>query len=464
MERIYKRIAVVLLAATALFLTASAQESRTSYFMETSDSRHQMNPALLDEGYIGIPVLGNFNVGTTGNLGLKNFIYKYDGAPGYDYTTFMNPEISASEFLGGLNDKNRFDLYMNMNVLSVAFKAFKGVNLFEVNLRSNTNIVLPYELFDFMKNLGAKEHYSFSNLGMRTQNYVELALGHSHKINDRITVGGKMKFLIGAAYADFTANKFDLTMNGDEWRIEADAELKASVLNSKFEKSYDNNDSQETRPKFDGIGEMGFGLPGFGLAFDLGATYKVTDDLTVSAGLTDLGFISWSNTSKASTGGDYSFKGFDDIYIGSGEEEGNDLGDQFEQIGEDLEELFTIYDDGQSSYSQALAATLNVGAEYALPVYRPLRFGLLYTGRFSGLYSYHQAMLSATVRPVKCFEATVNTAVTSTGWTFGAALSLHAKHFNFFVGADRFISKLAKPFIPLNHLNSNVTLGMTFPL
>ena len=53
-------------------LTAAAQDLRTSYFMETSVNRHEMNPALLSESYVNIPlVLGNFNLGTTSNFGPK---------------------------------------------------------------------------------------------------------------------------------------------------------------------------------------------------------------------------------------------------------------------------------------------------------------------------------------------------------------------------------------------------------
>lgn len=35
-------------------LTAAAQDLRTSYFMETSVNRHEMNPALLSESYVNI--------------------------------------------------------------------------------------------------------------------------------------------------------------------------------------------------------------------------------------------------------------------------------------------------------------------------------------------------------------------------------------------------------------------------
>ncbi len=445
-------------------LSLSAQELRTSYFMQTSNFRHQMNPALLDSSYFSVPFFGNVNIGATGNIGLKNFVYKNSGDPRYDLTTFMNPAISSDGFLGDLHDKNRADVYLNVNLFSMGFKAFKGVNLVELNIRSNTNISLPYELFEFMKTAGAREHYSFKDIGIRSQSYVELALGHSHKLGERLTVGGKVKFLFGAAYADLSSEKLDVTMTGDEWRIQGDAQLKAAILKSEFSHEAADKSAPDGRPRVDGIDNVKFGLPGFGLAFDLGAAYKINDDLTVSAGLTDLGFIKWSDTKTASSRGDYTFDGFDNIYAGSNNTGDNKLGDQFEALGDDLEEMFSVYDDGESKVSQALAATLNVGAEYTLPAYRPLRFGFLYTSRMNGLYSYNQGQLSAIVRPIKLLEATLSTAVSSTGWTFGGVLSLKLPHFNFYVGTDRFFGKTSKEGIPLNNMNMNVNFGFSIPM
>lgn len=463
MKKTYRHLAATLLLATAV-APAAAQEFRTAAFMQTNNYRHQINPAMLDEAYVGMPFFGQINVGATGNFGLKNFVYKLDGNPRYDLTTFMSPTVSAGEFLGDLHDKNRADVYINYNIFSVGFKAFKGINLVELNVRSNTNVSLPYELFEFMKTTGAKETYHLQDIGVRSQNYLELALGHSHRINDQWTVGAKLKFLFGGAYADFSADQLDVTMNGDQWRIVGDARLKAAVLSSEFDYEDPSKNAPDGRRRVKGIDDVSFGLPGFGMGVDLGATFKVTKDLTLSAAINDLGFINWSKVKNASSRGDYTFDGFEDIYAGSNNTGGNKLGDQFETLGDDLEEMFSVYDDGEGSSSQALAATINIGAEYTLPVYRNLRFGFLYTSRLHGLYSYHQGLLSATIRPVKCLEASVNTAVSSTGCTFGAALSLRAKHYNFFIGSDRIFGKVSKEFIPLNSLNANVTMGMSFPL
>lgn len=466
MKKSLRYMAAALTMAAAI-LPTSAQELRTSYFMETSNYRHQMNPALLDSPYFGM-FFSNINVGMTGNIGAKQFIFDTNGLPGYTgnyrYTTFMDPNVDAKTFLNKLHDKNRFDLYLNYNLFSVGFKAWGGVNLLELNLRSNTNLTLPKGLFEFAKTAGEKEHYEFGGLGMRTQNYMELALGHSRDINDQWRVGGKLKFLIGAAYADFTADNVTLDMTEDAWRIQSNAQVKASLLKSDVIHEDPSKNSADGRPRVKELDNFGFSLPGFGMALDLGVTYKPIENLTLSAAITDLGFISWKNTHHASSQGDYTFDGFNNIYIGSDKDQTEDIDDQFDQIGDDLEEMFSVYDDGTKTATQALAATLNVGAEYKLPAYDKLKFGFLYTSRIHGKYSWHQGMLNVGVRPVKWFECNVNGAVTSTGVTAGGMLSLKAPHFNFYIAADRFFSKLGKQGVPLNSSNGNITFGMTFPL
>ena len=466
MKKSLRYMAAALTMAAAI-LPTSAQELRTSYFMETSNFRHQMNPALLEDSYFGL-LFSNINVGMTGNIGAKQFIFDTNGLPGYTgnyrYTTFMDPNVDAATFLNKLHDKNRFDLYLNYNLFSVGFKAWGGVNLLELNLRSNTNLTLPKELFEFAKTAGEKEHYEFGGLGMRTQNYMELALGHSRDINKQWRVGGKLKFLIGAAYADFTADNVTLDMTEDAWRIQSDAQVKASLLKSDVIHEGPSKNSADGRPRVKELDNFGFSLPGFGMALDLGVTYKPIENLTLSAAITDLGFISWRNTHHASSQGDYTFDGFNNIYIGGDKEHTEDIEDQFDQIGDDLEEMFSVYDDGTKTATQALAATVNVGAEYKLPAYDKLKFGFLYTSRIHGKYSWHQGMLNVGVRPVKWFECNVNGAVTSTGVTAGGMLSLKAPHFNFYIAADRFFSKMGKQGVPLNSSNGNITFGMTFPL
>lgn len=461
------------IASAVLFMftsTTSAQELRSGYFMNTATYSHQINPALLNKSYIGMPILGNLNIGTTGNIGLSNFIYKLEGNPLYKNTTFMNPNISANEFLGGLNDKNRINASINMSIASVAFKGFGGTNLIEINLHSNTSMNLPYGLFEFMKTTGAKKKYELNDICMRTQNYAELALGHSRTINEYLTVGSKIKVLFGIAYADFDVEKMEITMDGDQWRINSEANLEANILQADFEyEDYDPATSQAGRNKIKNIDtdDLSFNLPGFGLALDLGATYKMptVEGLTLSASITDLGFISWKDTKKASSKGDYTFDGFDNPIYASGTNTGdNKLSDQWDAVSDDLEKMFSVYEDEPGKTSTSLATTLNFGAEYVMPFYNKLTAGFLFTSRLNGIYSWHQAMISANYHPIKWFEMNLNTSLTSTGMCFGGMISLHTKGFNFFIGSDRFIGSVSKEFIPLNNFNSNFCMGINFPL
>lgn len=475
-----KRKIYALLLTILPAIAGTAQDLRGSYFMETSTTRHELNPALLDGPFVTMPLLaGYLNVGATGNLGMTNFVYKMQpGWQGYlddgrELTTFMHPDVNTADFLSGLRDDNRLGIYLKYQLAGVAFNAFGGTNLVELNLRSNTNVSLPKSLFAFMKEAGAQTDYQIDNLGVRTQNYLELGFGHAHKLNKKLTVGAKVKFLIGAAYANLEAEQLQLHLSEDYWQVQGDVRLSAAVLSSKLtfdenpDKNYvDPSTGQSTgKRRVDGIDDFGFGLPGFGLGFDLGATYQVLPDLKVSAALTDLGFIRWKNAKQARSAATWEFDGFDkDIYVASNNTGDNEIGDQFDALGDDLENLFSVYDEGEKNETSALAATLNLGAEYTLPQWRKLRFGFLYTGRMAGKFSHHQGQFSATVRPVRCFEATVNFAAGTSGVTCGAIADVRTPHFNLFVGTDRFFGKLGKQYIPLYNTNANLAIGISFPL
>ena len=145
------------------------------------DFRHQLNPAFSAErNYVSVPVLGNINVGTQGNVGVGKFLFPRNG----ELVTFMHSSVSGSKFLDGLRETNRLNADINLAILSAGFKAWGGYNTIGINLRSNTNMTLPRDLFAFMKMGMSKSetHYHpMDNLGIQSNNYFEIALGHSRK-------------------------------------------------------------------------------------------------------------------------------------------------------------------------------------------------------------------------------------------------------------------------------------------
>lgn len=141
----------------------------------------------------------------------------------------------------------------------------------------------------------------------------------------------------------------------------------------------------------------------------------------------------------------------------------NSFSSEWKRLRDDLGNLYQLNDKGNiGSRTVGLGATLNVGVDYALPVYRKLHFGFLSSTRFQGKYTWTEARLSANVAPVKCFSADVNVAAGTYGASMGWVLSFHHTGFNLFLGMDHMLGKLAKQGVPLSS-NASVNFGMNFP-
>jgi hypothetical protein len=212
----------------------------------------------------------------------------------------------------------------------------------------------------------------------------------------------------------------------------------------------------------DGVDYDNAGIGGFGLGLDLGAVYEFKDmDLDwlngakVSLALKDLGFISWSNTMVAESSGDpFEFTGFKMRYENGSFESGGD------EISDDFKDFANLQDKGtESGKTKALAATMRLGVEYPLPVYDKVKFGLLGTHRFDGIYSWTEGRLSANYEPLKWLNGGLNMAVTSYCTTMGWVLNIHPNAMNIFLGMDHMIGKTGKSMVPLDS-NVSFNFGM----
>ncbi|MBQ7854299.1 MAG: hypothetical protein IJ352_04655 [Muribaculaceae bacterium] len=445
----------IILATAVLSFGAVAQNTNSAYFTEGYTHRYQLNPAFDNEkNFISIPGVGNINVATHGTIGLDNIFYNVDGKT----TTFMNPAVDAS-FLNDINDVSRLAGDVNINLLSAGFKAFNGYNTVSINVRGNLNTHLPKTIFSFMKEGVENKTYDISDFDAHADVYGEIALGHSHKLGDKWRVGGAVKFLLGGANIDAKFNKAELTLGEDEWSAITNAEVQASVKGL----TYEHDINKETGHEYvSGMDVDGTGLNGFGMAFDLGAEFKPNQDWAFSAALLDLGFINWNNNMVASTGGDKSFT-TSTYSFNVDEDAPNNFSDEFDMMMNDLSALYELDDEGDAgSRTTTLGATLNLGAEFTLPVYRNLKFGLLNSTRIQGDYSWTEFRLSANINPVKPFSAGANFAVGTYGCSFGWLMNVNVTGFNMFVGMDHFMGKLTKQGLPLSS-NASVNMGINIP-
>lgn len=452
-----KNLIIIFILCLGTLSVAAQQTLHSSYFLKRMPMRHKLNPALInDYGYFSIPMLGNVNIGVQSNLSLKNFIYPTNDG---NLMTFMHQNVSADDFLDKIKNYNSVEMNVDLSVLSFGFFGFKGYNTFDISLRSHTGMYVPEDLFRFMK-LGMDNEngssYHLRNFTMKTDNYVELALGHAHQINDKLTIGAKLKFLAGIANAQAKINRMDITLSEDKWEIMANGQMDASVLGAslktKANGEIDDFDFDIDKPA----------LSGWGLGTDLGATYKLMDNLTLSAAVVDLGFIRWTKNLRGATRNDESFlfDGFDEIDIN----DDSSIDDQWDDIADQLEDMVRFYEtDAPSARSTSLRTTLNIGAEYSI-LNDKISFGLLSSTRFSKPKTWTEIVGSANFRPASWFNVAFTGTLSNYGPNWGWVLNLCPRGFNFFIGTDHMVTRVTPQYIPTKNATVNLNFGLNIPM
>ena len=467
MKKIY-----IILAAAAICLPATAQNLNSAYFLDGYKYSHRLNPAFApSRSYFSIPVVGGLSANVRSDMGISTFLYP----EGDGLTTFMNGSVSSEEFLSRLKRNNDLSANLGVNLLSMGIWGRDGFTSAEINLRIGANANIPRDLFDFMKNVGAKSSYNISDLDIRAQSYVELALGHSHVINENLNVGAKVKFLVGVADASAHVDDLNVVMNEDLWKITAAGRLDANVPGLSIPTKEGSNELDFNGIAFDGeklTEDLGSSL-GYGAAIDLGAEYKFIDGplegLNLSAAVLNLGFISWGagNISGTTAGEGWEFSGFENVSLDENSE--NSIDTQIQALGDDLAKLLVFNEAQPQGRTRMLDCTLNLGAEYEMPFYRKLSVGFLYSSRFSGLYSRHEGRFSANVTPLNWLGFSASYGISNYGSSFGTVLNFDLPGFGLFIGSDCFNYRFTPPVeslgglsVPTRKINLNVCLGITF--
>lgn len=446
-------VAVLMLSAIATEL--SAQQSRTSYFMKNSTISMKQNPAFRPErGYVSIPVLGMVNPSlSTNGLTLDQIVYPR----GNDNVLFLDPSVDTNSFLDGLNDNNQVNFGLNTEIFGAGWYQDEVFWSFDVTLKANANFSVPKTLFEFIKKgtgpNGAA--YDMSDIMMRGESYIEAGVGYSRPIDDKLTVGGKLKFLLGVGAVKAQIDRMHAVMNEGQWQITTQGTLNASINGLTTESEVDDSG----REYIDNYDVDGVGLAGFGAGIDLGASYRLTDKITLSGALLDFGFISWGSGVYGVSDGSFNFDGFDLAIDGS-----NNMNDQFDALTEDLEDLIRFREEGKKGRGTMLRPTLNIGGEYSL-LPNKLSFGLLSSTRFYQPKAFTELTVSANYRPINWFEGTLSYSfIHSKFKTFGLALNFSPSWINFFIGSDFMLGKVTSECIPINSSAADAYIGISVPL
>lgn len=466
----------IILAAgfVMLFSVASdAQYLRTSYFMEGTPFRLQLNPAFAPtKGYFNLPVIGQFNVEASSNsLGAQDII---------DITKNSSDFYMKQDFMDRLTDENRINLSMKSDILSFGWFRGKGFWSFNVGLRADVGASIRKSFFQFLNTTQAdgfewnNSNFDIASQSMNTNVYTEIGLGYSHPIGDRLTIGGRFKFLLGVGNVKLDINNITIDAKlPNEAQIKSGTILPADM--AKYHAKLNVTATMETAMKgmeiqeggrtatggnyIDKIKMNGFGVAGYGTAFDLGASFKITNKLIVSASVLDLGSIKWaknsSNSATASPSVDIQGSKYEQTYAGA-QQFSQDVQDQFynrTSSGDilDYDMLQMKKGEGQS-HSTSLNSSIVLGAEYA--VTPSLSVGVVSTTRNVKPKSQSELTFCGTFRPKNWLNIALSySTIVSKGKSFGVAVKLGP----LFVGTDYM-------FLGNNSQAANAFVGFSIPL
>lgn len=442
---------------------AQAQYLRSSYFMEGTSARLQLNPGLQPtKGYFNVPIIGSFNMSASSNvLGTSDIIDLMDS--GSDL-------YSNDKLFDRLKADNRLNVNLNTDILSFGWYRGKGFWSVNVGLRADFGAALAKDMFSMMRTMngfaledvaGINQSYSLSNQTLNMKAYAEIGLGYSRRITEKLTVGGRVKVLLGLARAEMNINQFDLNLDVPNLRNYQDDASRGELSPSDwYGKGYsyaaDGNvittlkgggmtfDNNGMIDNFDlDAGDLGIAGSGFGI--DLGASYKVWDNLTVSASILDLGFLKWkeSETTVATVSGEA--------------HETIDASNYDRYIGGDFLS-FERFDFEEGSPEKVktktrLYSTLLLAGEYGL-LNNKLSVGAMYTARFAEPKTLNELTFLATFRPKNWLNAAISySPIQASGKSIGLAVKLGP----LFVGTDYM-------FFGGNSKSVNGFLGISFPL
>ena len=454
--KIYRKIVIILVAVVAGIATSSA-EMRTSYFMEGSYFRTDMNAALAPtRGYIKLPVAGAVGLDFGNNyFSVNNLFYKKDGG----VYTFMHNGVSADEFLGKLGNKGKISVNLNTSILGFGAHTKKLFWNFGLNLRSNTEVTLSKEMFAAIKNL-SNGYYNLGDTHISNREYMEAAIGFAIPVKEWMTFGFRAKGLLGLADLSMQMDKMYLDINENQVKAELMGGIRGNC--PAFRSNYPIGvleDFDMEQIIYQNPMDMLKGIKSWGLGLDVGFEFRLLDDhLKLSIGANDIGFIRWYQGSTVNANGSANFT-YDGFNLTTSEAK-MDGGFEAELIP------------STGSYTTRLSASLNAGVEYNI-LSNYIAFGVLSHTEFCQNFTRTELTASVNFRIGRWLT-------TSFSHTFlngnqpgvlGWALNIHPPGFNLFIGADYIDTRFAvmtteKAVIPIPKMmtSANVYLGVGFNL
>ena len=343
MKKVRSVITVILLCLCSEFLWGQ-DANGTAYFLPNLPQRVRFNPAYQPEYkvWVGLPALSGISVNyLNSSFGIDDLLVK--GGKDSLY-------VDMDRMYKSLRKQNIIHFGNEISLLTVGVKINSWYATLDVTEKNDFIFRANKDLFSFLKR--GNEPYlgktmDIGDLGLELNAYEEFALGLSKKVNDKWTVGGRAKFLLGIANARMVNSKISIESSKDassiKLRSKQDIRISAPV-----NVTYDKDETGEyiDWDSFD-VDTDDFSVsmilntknPGF--ALDLGAEYQFDDKLKFYASIVDLGFIRWgADNYRFSQDATFDWRGGD--LSNSIKKDDKSIDDVFDDLVDSLKDNFRL--------------------------------------------------------------------------------------------------------------------------
>lgn len=424
-----------------------AQLPNTMYFMPGVPQSNKINPAIQPgcSVYLGFPGLAPVRMQIiSGSLSYSDVLIENEEIDSLILP--FHPLADTDEFLRKLKGKNNIQTGFGVSLASLGFLVNGNFFSFDISTRGDINFYYPGDLFELpVKGFGDGQVTDLGGFGADVRLFNEMAFGWSQKdfMISGLDVGIKAKALFGIANLATKESDITLATSITNWNL--DVNMGYAVSTIPLLVNLDNVDLDDPNADFPEIMQDGFSIPSDifgtvfspnrGLGLDIGANYKITNELQVSASLIDLGYIRWKNSIQLNYNFEYEFKG-----INAGLD-GIDT-TLFSTLADSLLGSYS-FTQGEA-YTTGISPKLFIGAAY-YPIEK-IGFGLLSRTDFLNSQITQQFTGTVNMTTGKFLNFSLSASYMQRSLhNVGAGLSVNLGPFNMYMISDNLISSGLRP-------------------
>ena len=347
-----------------LWQGAKAQASLSLYYMDNIPQTALLNPARQPRCnmYIALP---NVTFRAESNVKESELFQKVDG----EWHSFIDKAFDYNKLNKRFKNGARLNSQISTNILQVGFHGKEGTLSVGLAERIDMCATLPSAFITMLdKGFPDGTRLNFSNMRLNMNVYRELSLGYSINATEQLVVGSRFKLLSGFATLKTDIERFEVISGREQWTFDVNSSVSMSYplkINSAADGTFaiDSIEMKDLSGSEWLSKSLGFQNPG--IAIDFGAEYTFNKNFKVSAAVTDLGVILWTNDmntihSKSS----YTFTGVDmdlDDFLS----EGTDFGKMISEVTDSVKTALTNTV-SHDKFTTGPRPNLYIGGEYTL--------------------------------------------------------------------------------------------------